>query len=166
MTTPEHGIIRRARLEDVDALNALTGRSVLSWGYEPAFLEWEPEAITVLPEHIARDPVFVLEEGGRLAGYYALSGAPPEIVLDKLFIAPERLRSGYGTRLWRHAVETARALGATTMTLASDPNAAPFYAAMGAEWVRAQPTSWPGWELQMFRFSIPEDPAPSAPPSG
>ena len=37
----------------------------------------------------------------------------------------------------------------------ADPNAAPFYRAMGAEWVEEVPTSWPGWALQMFRFDIP-----------
>ena len=44
------GLIRPARVDEVDALNALTGRSCLHWGYEPAFLDWEPHAITVYPE--------------------------------------------------------------------------------------------------------------------
>ena len=33
--------IRPARLDEVDVLNALTGRSILHWGYEPEFLDWE-----------------------------------------------------------------------------------------------------------------------------
>jgi hypothetical protein len=49
----------------------------------------------------------------------------------------------------------AREMGAEDLTFASDPNAAPFYRAMGAEWVSEEPTSWPGWALQMFRFAIP-----------
>ena len=147
-------LIRRAIPDEVSYLNELTGRSVLSWGYEPEFLNWEPEVITVTREFIASSPVYVLEEAGHIVGYYGLLGEPPEMALDKLFVAPDQIGTGCGKRLWRHAVATARELGACELTLASDPNAAPFYRAMGAEWVGEEPTSRPGWALQMFRFSV------------
>ena len=153
--TPLPSVIRRAVPDEVSYLNELTGRSVLSWGYEPEFLNWEPEAITVTREFIAGSPVFVLEETGRIIGYYGLLGEPPEMALDKLFVEPDRIGTGCGKRLWRHAIATARELGACVLTLASDPNAAPFYRAMGAEWVGEELTSRPGWSLQMFRFSVP-----------
>lgn len=149
------GTIRRATPEETPLLNALTGRSVLHWGYEPEFLDWESEAITVTPEFVAGSPVFVLEEAGRIVGFYGLLGEPPEMALDKLFVEPDRIGTGCGKRPWRHAVATARAMGATILTLYSDPNAAPFYRAMGAEWVREVPTSRPGWVLQVFRFPVP-----------
>ena len=47
-------------------------------------------------------------------------------------------------------------MGATVLTFAADPNAAPFYRAMGAEWLREEPTSRYGWALQIFRFRIPD----------
>ena len=155
MTSPSPFEIRRALPAETLFLNELTGRSVLSWGYEPEFLDWEPEAITVTPEFIAHAPVFVLEDAGRIVGYYGLLGEPPEMALDKLFVEPDRIRTGCGKRLWQHAVTTAREMGASVLTLASDPNAAPFYAAMGAVWVREEPTSRPGWALQMFRYCLP-----------
>jgi GNAT superfamily N-acetyltransferase len=100
-----------------------------------------------------------------------LLGEPPEMALDKLFVEPDRIRTGCGKQLWRHAVATAREMGASVLTLASDPNAAPFYAAMGAEWVRQEPTSRPGWALQMFRFCLSgaatdEDPRRARPSGG
>jgi GNAT superfamily N-acetyltransferase len=170
--TPSPSIIRRAIPDEVSYLNELTERSVLSWGYEPEFLNWEPEAIRVTREFIADSPVFVLEEAGRIVGYYGLLGEPPEMALDKLFVEPDRIGTGCGKRLWRHAVATARELGSCVLTLASDPNAAPFYRAMGAEWVGEEPTSRPGWALQMFRFSVSaagtpgQDPGPAGHPSG
>jgi GNAT superfamily N-acetyltransferase len=151
------GVIRRATPDEAAYLNTLTGRSVLSWGYDPEFLDWEPEAITVTPEFIISSPVFVLEEAGRIVGYYGLRGEPPEMALDKLFVEPDRIGTGCGKQLWQHAVATAKAMGVTVLTLASDPNAAPFYRAMGATWLREEPTSWPGWVLQMFRFAVPPD---------
>jgi GNAT superfamily N-acetyltransferase len=148
-------VIRRAIPAETSFLNELTGRSVLSWGYEPEFLDWEPESIRVTPEFIASSPVFVLEEAGRIVGYYGLLGEPPEMALDKLFVEPDRIGTGCGKRLWQHAVATARGMGTSVLTLASDPNAAPFYRAMGAEWVHEEPTSRPDWALQMFRFRVP-----------
>ena len=155
------GIIRRARLDEVPLLNDLTGRSTLSWGYDPAFLDWEPQALRVTPAFVAGCPVYVLEEGGRVIGYYGLTGAPPEMVFDKLFVDPAWIGTGRGKRLWRHAVATARDLGATLLTFDSDPNAAPFYRAMGAEWLGAEETSWPGWSLHRFRYPIPAADAPA-----
>ncbi len=156
--------IRPARLDEVDALNALTGRSCLHWGYEPAFLDWEPEAITVYPEMLDGVRAHVLQEAdGRVVGYYVLTGQFPAepaggratLHLDKLFVDADRIGTGRGKRLWQHAVATARALGATELAFAADPNAAPFYRAMGATWIRQETTTRPGWNLQFFRFPIP-----------
>jgi len=164
-------VIRRAIPDEVSYLNELTECSVRSWGYEPEFLNWEREAIRVTREFIADSPVFVLEEDGRIVGYYGLLGGPPEMVLDKLFVEPDQIGTGCGKCLWRHAVATARELGACVLTLASDPNAAPFYRAMGAEWVGEEPTSRSGWALQLFRFSVPpagtegQDPGQASHPS-
>ena len=107
------------------------------------------------PHHPSPSPVYVLEEDGRIVGYYGLLGETPAMVLDKLFVEPDQIGAGRGKHLWQHAVATAGDMGATVLTWASDPNAAPFYRAMGAEWQGEEPTSRPGWVLQMFRFTIP-----------
>ncbi len=155
LTPSPSAVIRRATPAEAPLLNELTGRSTLYWGYEPEFLDWEPQAILVTPEFIAGSPVYVLEEAGRIVGYYGLLGEPLEMSLDKLFVDADLIGTGRGKRLWRHAVATARGMGATVLIIASDPNAAPFYRAMGAEWLREEPTSRPGWNLQWLRFSVP-----------
>lgn len=159
MATFDSSVIRPARLDEATTLHALTGCSVLFWGYEPEFLDWEPEAIAVTPEFLARSVTGVLEEDGQVIGYYALVGEPPVIALDKLFVEPAWIGTGRGKRLWQHAIATARSLDATELTLAADPNAAPFYWAMGAVWEGEETTTWAGWNLQMFRYSLaPSDP--------
>ena len=139
-------------------LHALTGRSCLYWGYEPEFLDWEPESIAVTPELLASAVAWVLEENGRPLGYYALTGPPDRLSLDKLFVEPDRIGTGCGKRLWRHAMDTTRSLGATELPFAADPNAAPFYLAMGAIWEGEQATSRPGWNLQFFRVQLVDPP--------
>jgi GNAT superfamily N-acetyltransferase len=157
MPPDSHGAIRRATPDDAPLLNVLTGRSALYWGYEPEFLDWEPEALLVTRAFIERSPVYVLEEGSRVLGYYGLLSRPPDTYLDKLFVEPDRIGTGCGKRLWQHAIATAREMGVDVLLLDADPNAAPFYRAMGAEWVREEPTSRPGWALQVFRFVVPDE---------
>ena len=147
-------MIRRATPDDAATLHALTQRSAMYWGYEPEFLDWDPEAIAVTPEFIRDSVTYVLEEGECVVGYYALVGEPPDVSLDKLFVDTDLIGTGRGKRLWLHAIETARAMGAVELTFAADPNAAPFYRAMGAEWLREEATTRPGWNLQMFRFPL------------
>lgn len=157
MTGKDRGTIRRARPDEAELLNALTGRSTLHWGYEPAFLDWEPEALLVTVELIASSPVYVIEDTDHILGYYALLQKGPDWYLDKLFVEPDRIGTGLGKTLWLHAVATARNMGIIDLLLDADPNAAPFYRAMGCEWIREQETTWPGWSLQLFRYRIPPD---------
>lgn len=162
MSASIDGMIRPARPDDIQLLHELTLRSTMHWGYEPAFLDWEPEAIEVTPAFFARSIIYLLEEDGRITGYYAFTGDPPDgLAFDKLFVEPDLIGTGRGKHLWRHAVEIARSLGATEFSFYADPNAGPFYRAMGAEWLESIPTAWPGWELQRFRFAIPDVGAPA-----
>ncbi len=157
-TTVPNRVFRPARLDEADFLHALTGRSALSWGYEPEFLEWEPQALEVTPEFLARSVSYVLEEDGRVVGYYALSGTfPDHVEFDKLFVEPDVKGTGRGKLLWRHAIGVARDLGVTEMAMYADPNAVPFYRAMGAIWLDEEPTSRPGWNLHRFRVVVPNE---------
>lgn len=146
--------IRPARVDEATALNELTKRSVMYWGYEPAFLEWEPEAITVDEPFMRRAIVYVLAGRDDLIGYYALIVDGETIILDKLFLEPAYIGSGYGRALWNHAVSVARGLDADKLTFMADPNAAPFYRVMGARFIEEIPTSWPGWRLHSFDYTL------------
>ena len=101
-------VIRSAIPAETPFLNELTWGSVLSWGYGPEFLSWEPETIRVTSEFIVNAQVFVLEDAGRIVGYYGPLGEPPELALDKLFVEPDWIGTGCGKHLGQHAVATAR----------------------------------------------------------
>lgn len=150
--------IRPARPGEHVALTDLALRSVREiWDYPDDFMAWEPEAITVSPEHVTGDIVSVLELGGRPVGFSMLRGDPPEIELSRLMVAPDRAGAGFGRALWEHAVETARDLGATAITLDADPNAEPFYLRMGAVTVGVadwEPPMMPGWRVRLMRYEI------------
>jgi GNAT superfamily N-acetyltransferase len=160
MNVPTAPTIRAARNEEAEILNELTKRSVMHWGYEPAFLDFEPESITVDTPFMDRARVFVLETSGEIIGYYAFIELKTGLSLDKLFIEPSHIGSGFGRQLWNHATNEARRIGALEFTLMSDPNAAPFYSAMGAQFIREIETGWPNWNLHEFRFDLPGNPSP------
>jgi GNAT superfamily N-acetyltransferase len=149
--------IRRARLDEAALLTALTVRAEEAWGYDADFMAWADEAFTVTPAYIAAMPVYVLDHAGEVVGFYGFRGSVPELDLNYLMVEPARQRTGCGTRLWRHAVATARQLGATTLTIDSDPHAEAFYRAMGATTVGEGPRHAPGlpdWYLRKMRFLL------------
>jgi GNAT superfamily N-acetyltransferase len=147
--------IRPVRIDEARYLHELTQRSTMHWGYEPEFLDWEPESIAV-DEAFLEGALcsYALEEDGVVTGYYTLTGSLPEPHLDKLFVDAPWIGTGRGKLLWNHAIATARQLGATKLVFMADPNAGPFYRAMGATWTGELETERPGWNLQLFEFVI------------
>lgn len=147
-------VIRAARVEEAPLLHDLTQRSVMYWDYPPEFLDWEPESIAVTPEFLQGSTSAVMEIDGEVTGYYSLVRKDDGLYLDKLFVDPGWIGTGQGKRLWLHAVDQARAVGATTLHIDADPNAAPFYAAMGAHHTGEIEMDWPDWNLQVFEFPL------------
>lgn len=155
MTSRSGRAIRRAQGEDSSMLGELTERSSTHWGYPPGFFDWAPGASDVPPAYINNNPVYVLEEAGRVVGYYGFTKEGDDLLLDKLFVDIDRIGTGCGTALWLHAVNLGRRVGRTYFVIGSDPNAAAFYKAMGAIWYAEKPTAELAWTVQMFRFAIP-----------
>jgi GNAT superfamily N-acetyltransferase len=128
------GTIRPARVDEAALLTALTLRAVGHWGYDAAFIERGREGLRVRPEYFEQELPYVLEEASGVSGFYILRREAPEIGLHFLMVEPHLIGTGRGKRLFQHAAETARALGATVLTIDSDPHAEPFYRAIMPEW--------------------------------
>jgi GNAT superfamily N-acetyltransferase len=132
---PDHQLIgqrwriRRARLEEAGQLSGLASRSKAYWGYDAEFLERVAADLTIPPRAIAEHQVWVLEADGRVIGFHRVIPGEPA-VLEDLWPEPEAIGTGHGRRLWEHAVEVARACGASAMELDAEPNAMGFYRRM------------------------------------
>jgi GNAT superfamily N-acetyltransferase len=69
-----------------------------------------------------------------VVGFYALERDGDRFRQEDLFLAPSLIGHGLGRRLFEHAVQAARALGAAELLIESDPNAEGFYLLrMGAQ---------------------------------
>ena len=148
--------IRRARPGEAEQLSSLARRSKAHWGYDPEFLRRATAELTITSLAITEHQVWVIENDGRIIGFYRVIPGEPA-VLEDLWLEPEAIGSGHGRRLWEHAVGVARAGGASAMELDAEPNAMGFYERMGAVrvGVTASPVV-PGRELPRMRVALGE----------
>jgi GNAT superfamily N-acetyltransferase len=133
-------IIRPARPEEAALLSDLEVRSKAYWGYDADFMAVFAAETLIAPEHLQQHIFCVVENSGKVGGFYSLEHRDGEAMwLDNLFIDPDAIRAGYGSLLFDHAVETARALGYRFLEFDSDPNAEGFYLKKGAVRISARP---------------------------
>ncbi|MCX4786737.1 MULTISPECIES: GNAT family N-acetyltransferase [unclassified Streptomyces] len=147
--------VRPARRSEAGELTELALASKAHWGYDEAFLAACRDELTLHPADIDRRRTTVAEQDGRVLGFTTLEGAPPEGALGMMFVAPDALGRGIGRLLFEHTMTQARRLGFARLTIDADPNAEPFYLAMGAVRIGATPSgSIPGRELPLLEYAF------------
>ena len=146
---------RPAVPDEAKELEELQNRSASHWGYPEGYFDWAGDARDIPESYVRDNTVFVLVDGDRTMGFYSFTDSDEGLLLDRMFLDADQIGRGLGRVLWEHAVQTARGLGASEFVIGADPNAAPFYEAMGAEWYAARPTEEPTWTVQMYRFTVP-----------
>jgi GNAT superfamily N-acetyltransferase len=109
--------------------------------------------ITAQPHHVAELDLGV--GGWRIAGFYGFEPEEGGVGLDYLFVEPALIGRGIGSRLWHHAVTTARGLGHPALIVVSDPHAEAFYLRMGARRIGWRGSDLePGRKLPVLRFPL------------
>lgn len=122
-------------------LDALILRSKANWGYDAAMMEIMARWLQLDPAAMADDRVRVARLGPAAAGVAQLGPLTENSCeLVALFIDPGFMGHGAGKRLYRWALDAARARGASMLTILSDPYARGFYEAMGADFAGDVPS--------------------------
>ncbi len=124
--------IQRAIPGDAEALTRIAFAAKGYWGYPERWMERWQESLTITPDFIRRNEVYVAVVEGEMVGFYALAGRGRRIELEHLWVTPEHIGTGVGRALFDHAVRRAAALGAEVLGIEADPNAEGFYRRMGA----------------------------------
>lgn len=168
--------IRAARPDEAGEISALALRSKAHWGYDQSFLDACREELTIPAEQVVpkRTYVAVSQAGvdaavtsygtgaagsadvpGRILGFGTIEGDPPAGELGMLFVDPAVIGKGVGGALFAHLSAVATELGFHRLTIASDPNAEPFYLARGAVRIGAVPSgSVPGRSLPLLALAL------------
>lgn len=124
-------VIRRARADEASALTDLSLRAKRSNGYDDAFMEACKAELTVTALRMEEGEYWVAQSH-TVCGCVCLKsteGGDGEV--HAFFIDPDYQRRGIGRLLWRKVLERASDLRLRTLVLDADPNAVPFYRAMG-----------------------------------
>jgi GNAT superfamily N-acetyltransferase len=124
--------IQRALPEQHERLTQITFAAKKHWGYPERWMEIWKDALTITPEFIANNEVYVAKVESEVAGYYGLIASDGKVQLEHMWVDPAYMGSGIGKRLFDHAIKAAASLGASSMDIESDPNAEGFYKRMGA----------------------------------
>jgi GNAT superfamily N-acetyltransferase len=133
-------LIRPARATEADVLTDLALRSKGHWGYDADFVEACRDELTVAAHEVARRRATVADRDGHILGFTTLEGEPPTGVLGMMFVEPQAIGQGIGRLLFERTIAAGRDLGFTQLTIDADPNAEPFYRAMGAVRVGSVPS--------------------------
>lgn len=152
------GVIRPARAGEAEALTALCVRSKAHWGYDDTFMRLSRTSLTVSDADIASGRVLVATDGDRIVG---VARVEPDGELGVMFVDPPAMGRGAGRALFDAAAALARRLGARSMAILADPNAAPFYERMGARFVSQAPSdAIPGRTLPLYEYDLTHEDTP------
>jgi len=148
--------IRPASPTDDATLTAIAHDAKRYWGYPENWIEHWKDDLTITPEFISANEVYVAgaEGPGEIDGFYALVMNGERAELEHMWVRPERIGSGIGKDLLVHAMETAAFLNAAALEISSDPNAEGFYKRMGAKRIGEISSEVEGQPRTLPRLSI------------
>ena len=128
--------IRPARPQEGDRLREIALAAKAHWGYDEDWVRGWAAQGDFSQEALAARPVLVADLGGRAIGFATLIAQGDVCVLDDLWIDPDWIGRGIGTRLFEACAERARDLGARRLEWEAEPNAVGFYQRMGGRYLR------------------------------
>jgi len=124
--------IRKALNKEAPTLTQIAHDAKRHWGYPEHWIEHWQDDLTISPDFVSGNQVYVAEEKGKLLGFYALIVRDDKAVLDHMWVAPEHIGTGVGKELFIHAMRQAAGQDVSEVEIFSDPNAEGFYKKMGA----------------------------------
>lgn len=149
--------IRLAKPHETAILTELSMRSKRSNGYDDAFMDACREELTVTVERMEEGEYWVADSG-IICGCVCLTPINSDkntAEINAFFIDPDWQRKGVGRLLWAKMLERAAHQGITALVLDADPDAVPFYKAMGFETIGETPSgSIPGRVLPRMSIKL------------
>jgi GNAT superfamily N-acetyltransferase len=151
--------IREANRDEAATLTEIAHEAKRYWGYPEHWIRHWQSDLTILPEFIADNEVFVAEQDAELIGFYALVLNENAAELEHMWVRPAHIGTGVGKQLFYHAMERAAKKKAREVGISSDPNAEPFYLRMGATRTGAVTSEIDGQPRVLPRLTVEPDPS-------
>ncbi len=124
--------IRRATSDEAGILTEIAHAAKRHWGYPENWIEHWKADLTITPEFIAKNEMYVAMNGEEIVGCCAIAFSESLAELEHMWIRPEHMGAGVGRALFLHVKERAANLEIPALEISADPNAEGFYERMGA----------------------------------
>ena len=123
-----------AREESLPAINALIARSKAYWTWPAEYLEQALALLAVDVDYLRTHQSFeVLDARSDLVSFVAIAALDPIVVLDHLWVTPERIGHGIGRRACEYVIQFAREHQWSELSVLPDPPSEGFYLRMNFE---------------------------------
>jgi GNAT superfamily N-acetyltransferase len=135
--------IRPVEGDEGERLREIAIAAKAHWGYDLDRVKQWAAMGDFSPIALRQRDVYVAAVASGPVGWAAAVGQADAWWLDDLWITPQWMGKGIGSRLFEHVAEQARAAGAHRMEWEAEPNALGFYERMGGRWLReSEPSVW------------------------
>lgn len=149
--------VRPAEIDDVNVMTEISIVAKQSNGYDDAFMDACRDELMITVASLCQGEYWVACDGDQIVGCASLcldkdhrSG-----IVHSFFIDPDHQGRGVGRMLWDQLLARAHAYGMSNVRLDADPNAVPFYLAMGFSVVGDAPSgSIPGRRIPHMTLNL------------
>jgi N-acetylglutamate synthase-like GNAT family acetyltransferase len=125
-------VIQRAKPGEAGVLTDIAHAAKRHWGYPENWIQHWKADLTITPEFIATNEVYIAMNGEEIVGCCAITFNGSLAELEHMWIKPEHIGTGVGRALFLYVKERAANLKIPALELSADPNAEGFYERMGA----------------------------------
>ncbi|WP_170416406.1 GNAT family N-acetyltransferase [Ruegeria atlantica] len=147
--------LRSPRRSELEAVTDLCMRSKAFWGYDADFMNACRTELTVTESDLSEEAIVLSVQGSEITGVVQLSFDRKTVCLEKLFVDPAYMGKGIGRCLFTWARDKSRLRQAMRLVVEADPDAVPFYTAMGCREAGNVPSgSIPGRYLPRLEFEL------------
>jgi GNAT superfamily N-acetyltransferase len=147
---------RRARSDEAGAMRELIIRSMGHVDRPSGYLAEARELMSLSGGDLERDEAWVILADGTVAGFYRLSRTDASAAeIEEFHLEPPMIGIGIGRRMFEHALDRAREMGAGRLEWTTDAHALGFYLRMGGEIAGTEPSGIEGEEpLTAMRIDL------------
>lgn len=147
---------RRAHSGEAEAVREIVTRSMAHWDRSPAYLAQARELMSLSAEDLERDESWLVLAGAAVAGFYRISRVGAAVAeIEEFHLEPPMIGRGVGRRMFEHACEQARQMGARELIWSTDGHALGFYLRMGGQVTGTEPSGIAGDEpLTAMRLQL------------
>ncbi|WGH74078.1 GNAT family N-acetyltransferase [Tenacibaculum tangerinum] len=151
-------MIAKAQLQDAEKLTEIALKAKAYWGYTKEQMEVWRDDLTVTTKMFDECNIYKFQIQNTIVGFYVLYRANIRTsFLDFLFVSPDFIKQGIGSKLLNHAKDYCLSGSCAVLNVLADPNAESFYLKHGFKVIAKRKSGIEGRFLPEMELYFPEN---------